>query len=163
MDHQCATSPIPPLYNLGWLDPHPALLLRRWLYRSPPLPIQTDPQLTLLTTKGIALSASACWIFLWKQFWGIVTLCVLLHFILLILGNRFGPRASSKVGSALWARTHEMDRQRRAGRGRAGPGLCHLTLSPLKEPGLPASSPFSLSNSLVKPDSLLFLFDWTHN
>jgi len=31
-------------YNLGWPDPHPSKV-RRWLYWSPPVPLQTDPQL----------------------------------------------------------------------------------------------------------------------
>jgi len=40
-----STSPCPPLDNLGCLDLHPAPSLRRWLYRSPPLPLRTDLQL----------------------------------------------------------------------------------------------------------------------
>jgi len=33
------------LDNLGCPDPHPPPSLRRWLHRSPPLPLRTDPQL----------------------------------------------------------------------------------------------------------------------
>jgi len=31
--------------DLGWPDPHPPPYLRRWLHRSPPFPLRTDPQL----------------------------------------------------------------------------------------------------------------------
>ena len=43
MDHRRTTSPCPLLENLGWPDPHPATSLRRWLHRSPPRPLRTDP------------------------------------------------------------------------------------------------------------------------
>ena len=44
------SSPCPPLDNLGGPDSPPYLL--RWLYRSPLFPLQSDQQLTPLTTRG---------------------------------------------------------------------------------------------------------------
>ena len=42
----------------GWITSlYPSPELRRWLHQSPPLPLQTDPQLPPLTTRGRALVA----------------------------------------------------------------------------------------------------------
>jgi len=56
------TLPCPPLDNLGCLDPHPPPQLRRWLHRSPPLPLRTDPATTTLTTRGLCPGGSVVWV-----------------------------------------------------------------------------------------------------
>ena len=55
------TLPCPPLDNLGCSDPHPSPWLRRCLYRSPPLPLRTDPATTTLTTRGLCPGGSVVW------------------------------------------------------------------------------------------------------
>jgi len=50
-----------PLDNLGCPDPLPSPQLRRWLYRSPPLPLRTDPASTTLTTRGLCPGDSVVW------------------------------------------------------------------------------------------------------
>ena len=47
---------VSPLRDPGWLVPHPAPQVCRWLHWSPPLPLRTDPQLTPLTTGGKTLA-----------------------------------------------------------------------------------------------------------
>jgi len=55
------TLPCPPLDNLVCPDPHPAPWLRRWLHRSPPLLLRTDPATTTLTTRGLYPGDSVVW------------------------------------------------------------------------------------------------------
>jgi len=43
--------------NLGWSDPHPPPELRRWLYRSSPRPLRTDPATNADDNQGHTLVA----------------------------------------------------------------------------------------------------------
>ena len=46
-----------PSDNLRWPDTHPSPWLSRWLYRSPPLPLRTDPQLPRWQPGALARAA----------------------------------------------------------------------------------------------------------
>jgi len=47
----------PQIITWGLPDPHPSPWLCRWLYQSPPLPLQTDPTTNTVDNKGQALAA----------------------------------------------------------------------------------------------------------
>ena len=57
------TLPSPPLDNLGCPDPdpQPSPWLRRWFYRSPTLPLRTDPATATLTTRDLCPGGSVVW------------------------------------------------------------------------------------------------------